>query len=100
MGTITFKTPETASQEALAAFRESTVVSAFQARAALDQAGYTPDIETHMAAPTTDPFTKLAWEKATEFRRNSPTVKELAVVLGITDAQLDDLFRYAITVYA
>ncbi|SDL77381.1 hypothetical protein SAMN05661010_02507 [Modicisalibacter muralis] len=91
-------TPDPA--EVLNDWRESTKVSAFQARAALLQAGYMPDIETLMADPATDPLTVMAWESAQFFRRMSPTVLELAPVLGIGDTELDDLFRFALTIYA
>ncbi|MEQ7870756.1 hypothetical protein V6R97_08890 [Chromohalobacter salexigens] len=84
----------------LAVWRKATVVSAFQARAALTQAGYMDDVKAHMADPATDSFTVLAWESATEVRRNSPTVKELAGFLGLSDEQVDDLFRFALTIYA
>lgn len=76
------------------------VVSAFQARAALLQAGLLDDVETYMAQPETDPFVRLAWDKAQEFRRDSPTVNSLAAPLGLTTFQLDDLFRFAKTITA
>lgn len=76
------------------------VVSAFQARAALLQASLLDDVEAYMALPETDPFVKLAWDKAQEFRRDSPTVNSLAALLGLTDSQLDDLFRFANTITA
>lgn len=81
-------------------WRASTVVSVFQAKAALSQAGYLEDVKAYMADPDTDPITVLAWETATEFRRNSPTVNELAGVLALSDDQVDDLFRFALTIYA
>lgn len=76
------------------------VVSAFQARAALLQASLLDDVEAYMTSPTTDPFVKLAWDKAQEFRRDSPTVNSLATLLGLTNSQLDDLFRFAKTITA
>lgn len=75
-------------------------VSRFQARAALLQAGLLDDIETYMADPETDPFVKLAWQDAQVFKRNSPTVLSLQPLLGLTDEQLDDLFRFAATIEA
>lgn len=75
-------------------------VSRFQARAALLQAGLLGDIETYMADPATDPFVRIAWQDAQEFRRNSPTVLSLQPLLGLTDGQLDDLFRFAATIEA
>jgi hypothetical protein len=75
-------------------------VSRFQARAALLQTGYLDDIEAFMADPATDPFVRIAWQDAQEFRRNSPTVLSLQSFLGLTDGQLDDLFRFAATIEA
>ena len=69
------------------------VVSPFQARAALAQAGLLAQAEAAVAA--TDEVTKLAWQYAQEFRRNSPTLLTLATALGLTEAQLDELFTTA-----
>ena len=77
-----------------------TEVSRFQARAALLQAGLLDDIEAYMADPATDPFVRLAWQDAQVFKRNSPTVLSLQPLLGLTDGQLDDLFRFAATIVA
>ena len=77
-----------------------TSVSRFQARAALLQAGLLDGIEAHMADPATDPFVRIAWQDAQEFRRNSPTVLSLQPLLGLTAGQLDDLFRFAATIEA
>ena len=77
-----------------------TEVSRFQARAALMQSGLLEDIETYMADPATDPFVRIAWQDAQVFRRNSPTVLSLQPLLGLTDGQLDDLFRFAATIEA
>jgi hypothetical protein len=71
------------------------VVSRFQARAALHLAGLLPQVEQLMADPATDPLARIAWQDAQEFRRTSPTVLTMAAALGLTDAQLDDLFTTA-----
>lgn len=63
--------------------------------AALDDAGYLEQIETMMADSSTPKKTKLAFEKAQEFKRNSPTVKTIADQLGLTDQDLDNLFEAA-----
>lgn len=73
-------------------------VSRFQARAALHNAGLLTAVEAAVAAA--DPFTQIAWADATEFRRDSPTIAALAVALGMTGAQLDDLFRAAALIVA
>lgn len=75
-------------------------VSRFQARAALLQSGYLDDIEAYMADPATDPFVRVAWQDAQVFKRQSPTVLSLQPLLGLTDEQLDDLFRFAATIEA
>jgi len=78
--------------------RASMVVSRFQAKAAMLQAGMLPDVEAAISAA--DATTQLAWAEAVEFRRNSPTITALAQSLGLTDEQVDDLFRQAVTITA
>lgn len=70
-------------------------VSRFQARAALLLAGLLDEVEAMMAAPGTPALAKIAWQDAQEFRRTSPTVLSMAGALGMSDAQLDDLFTTA-----
>lgn len=91
--------PPTA-EELLQAARSNMVVSRFQARAALHGAGLLDAVEAMMADPSTDMIARLAWQDAQEFRRLSNTVIEMGLVLGITDAQLDDLFEAAATITA
>lgn len=69
-------------------------VTRFQARGALLLAGLLDGVETAMAA-CSDEMAKLAWQYAQEFRRDSPTIAVMAAAIGITDAQLDDLFTVA-----
>lgn len=76
------------------------VVSRFQARAALHQAGLLAQVQTIMEDPETDTMTVLAWQDATEFRRSSPTVAGLAGLLSLDDAAVDDLFRTAAAIEA
>src|SRR5690606_18612826 len=68
-----------------------TVVSRFQARAALHLAGLLESVETLMANPETDMLARLAWIDATEFRRDSPTLVAMAAALSLTEQQLDQL---------
>jgi len=73
-------------------------ISPLQARIALHRTvknGSTllSQVESFMVAAPVE--VKIAWEKATEFRRNSPTLLALAQVLGLTDQELDDLFVLA-----
>jgi hypothetical protein len=84
--------------EAIATERAAMVVSRFQARAALLNAGLLDSVETALA--NADPFAKLAWADATEFRRNSPTIATLQSTIGLTDEQIDNLFRTAAQIEA
>ena len=67
-------------------------VSRFQGRAALLQAGYLDAIESYMANPATPRLTKIAWEDAQDWERNSPTVLAMLQLLGLSSAQGDQLF--------
>ena len=85
--------PEPTPEDILAAERAGMVVSRFQAKAALLQAGLLDPVEAALAGA--DPVARLAWAEAVEFRRLSPTIATLAASLGLSEAQLDDLFRAA-----
>ena len=80
--------------------REGMVVSAFQAFAALDAAGYLDQVETMMADPETPRVHRLAFEKAQEFRRTSDTVNAWKERLELTEQQVDELFEHAATIVA
>ena len=69
------------------------VISRFQARAALMDAGLLADVE--LAVGSAGPLVQLAWAEAVEWRRDSPTIAAIAASLDLTDGQLDDLFRAA-----
>lgn len=71
------------------------VVTPFQAKAALLDAGLLDDIEALMADLATDRTVVLAWNNVTEFRRLSPMVAGIASALGWSDEQLDGLFEAA-----
>lgn len=86
--------------ESIEAWRARTAVSRFQAKAALQLAGMFDQVEALMANPAADPLARLAWADAQEFRRMSPTVLAMAAPLGLTELQLDDLFRHALTIQA
>ena len=75
-------------------------VSYFQGCAALMQAGYLDEVEAYMAAPDTDPFEKLAWRSITVIRRNSEITVRVGALLGLSESQIDDLFRFAKTITA
>lgn len=77
----------------LPAWRESCVVTAFQAKAALLAADLLARAEAIVS--DSDDVTKLAWSYAKEWPRNSPTIATLAGQLGMTDDDLDALFKAA-----
>lgn len=70
-----------------------TVVTPWQIRKALNASGLRGLIEASVAGA--DQTTKDAWEYALEFRRDNPLITGLAVALGKTEAELDDLFALA-----
>jgi len=78
--------------------RAAMTVSRFQAMAALLNAGLLSQVNVALA--DAGPLAQLAWAEATEFRRNSPTIAGLSAGLGLTDTQVDDLFRAAALITA
>lgn len=66
-----------------------------QARKALRQAGLKEQVDAHIAT-LTEPEQE-AWEYAIQIERDHPTVASAAAALGLTDEQVDDLFRLAAT---
>ena len=90
--------PQPTAAEELATERAGMVVSRFQAKAALMAAGHLPAVETVIAAA--DAITQLAWAEAVEMRRTSPMIAGLAGAIGLTDTDLDDLFRAAVLIEA
>lgn len=75
-------------------------VSRFQARAALFTTGYLEGVEQYMQAQETPMLSKLAWQDAQEFRRDSALVSNMGAMLGLSANQIDDLFRLASTITA
>lgn len=80
-------------------------VTRFQARAALamtERGGVNlfEAIEGFMRTlPATD-VRRRAWEDAQDFERNSPTVAAIALMFGMSDSEVDYLFRLADTIKA
>jgi len=73
--------------------RGRMIVSKWQAKEALRLSGL---LEAATAAVNAaDARTQLAWSEVQQFERNSPTIAALAGVLGLSDAQVDDLFALA-----
>jgi hypothetical protein len=85
VGNIWVPPSNTVSQEVV-----PTLISAFQAQAALAQAGLLDQVTEYIS--TADPVMKLRWDKAPEFSRSNPAVLAIAAELGISNTTLDELF--------
>lgn len=73
-------------------------VSRFQAKAVLQRHGLLGEVEAYAIAPNTDPIVKLAWNEAVEVKRNSLMVMNIAILLDLSQSQLDNLFAEAATI--
>ena len=60
--------------------------------AALDTVIYGA-IDTAIVDAGQNALARLAWDKASEFRRDAPFLEVVRVVLGKTHAEVDDIFR-------
>ena len=69
------------------------VVSMFQARAALMAAGLYETVDAAMQQA--GGVNLIAWEYATEVRRDSPLVQAMAAELDLSSEQVDSLFQQA-----
>ena len=75
------------------------IVSPRQARLALLSIGLLDAVEQALAniPGATGAAARIDWEYATEVRRDSPLIATLGPALGLSNAQIDDLFRMAAT---
>lgn len=73
-------------------------VTRFQARAALHLAGLLDDAEAAIAQA--HPLSRIAWEHAHVYRRDSPTVISIGHQLGLSEADMDELFKTAASITA
>jgi len=73
-------------------------VTRFQARAALHLAGLLDDAEAAIAQA--NPLSRIAWEHANVYRRDSPTVISIGQQLGLSEADMDELFKTAASITA
>ena len=64
-----------------------------QARLALHQAGLLETVQTAVA--NADASVQIEWEYADSFSRTWPTLLALQAQIGLTDAQVDELFAQA-----
>ena len=69
-----------------------STVTRFQALAVLAAGGYLDTVHTYIDALPRSNIQRLAFENATDWERTSPTLAALATMLGLTDAQVDELF--------
>jgi hypothetical protein len=74
------------------------VVTKPWAKVALLRAGLLDTVEAYVAAQTGDAGRELQiwWADATEFERANPKLNAVAAALGLSDAQVDDLFAETI----
>ena len=67
-----------------------TSITMRQARLALLQAGLLDNVEA--AISIADKSIQIEWEYSNAVERNNAVVKQMALVLGLTDQQIDELF--------
>jgi hypothetical protein len=70
-------------------------IKASQARVALHRAGLLASVTALVDNPATDAEIKIFWEYEVDLDRDSPALNAMAGALGLTQEQLDDLFRSA-----
>ena len=70
-------------------------LSAWQVRKVLNEFVLRDQIE--VAITTADQTTKDAWQFAKEFERDNALLNSMALSLGLTDEQLDQLFSIGVT---
>lgn len=73
-------------------------ISRFQAKAVLLRHDLLDEVEAYATAPNTDPIVKLAWDEAVEVKRSSLMVMNIAILLDLSQSQLDNLFAEAATI--
>jgi len=85
--------------EYLAEWRANTQCSMRQARLALAGAGLLSAVDTAIAGLPEEArnVVSIEWEYASVVDRDSPWMGDMAAALGMTDEQLDDLFKIALT---
>jgi hypothetical protein len=76
------------------------VVSMRQARLALLQVGLLDQVDAAIMAiedPTARREAEITWQYSTEVMRTDPLVAQLAATFGLSESEVDDLFRLAAT---
>lgn len=69
-------------------------ITPLQARRALRAAGLLAAVNAFIAGQSEE--IQEAWEYCVEMRRDDPLISGAQAALGLTDAQMDDLFRAAV----
>lgn len=80
----------------LAGWRASACCTPLQGRLALGQVRW-QQVETVLAAPTTPWSLRQSIAAAQIWKRMSPDIATMANLLGMTDPEVDELFRLAVT---
>ena len=70
-------------------------ITAFQARAALAQAGLLTRVQAYMDTLDTNDLVRIAWDTNANFYRKSPAVSGISQLLNIDSDALDHLFTVA-----
>ena len=78
--------------------RRHMIVTPLQGRISLLNSHLLTNVLSFINGPLSDENTKIAWEYATEWQRNSSMINIIAKELGLSDTQIDDLFRLAKTI--
>lgn len=76
-------------------WRRTLSVSPLQIRRALRQTGLLDNLTAYVEGSSVE--VREAWEYAVQIDRTDPLIVGAAQSLGVTDAQVDDLFRLAAT---
>lgn len=84
---------------AVAELRSTWTASRFQLREACARAGLLDALD-RAADEAEDATVRRVWAEAAEIPRLSPSLATLAAVAGLSEAQVDDLFRDATTITA
>lgn len=91
---ITDKTPEEIASE-INQWRSSTSVTPLQIRRALRTVGLLDDITSFVEAAPVE--VREAWEYAIQIDRTNEMIVNAALTLGMSEEEVDDLFRLALT---
>lgn len=68
-------------------------IPAWKGKVVLHQQGLLATVEAAIAGA--DPVSKIAWGQASDWSRQGSLLAGMAAMLGLTEAQVDDLFRAA-----